>query len=51
MNLKWEKDSSFQLAIRTNIHNTSGVEYYEGRIVNDTAKLIVYPERKRIFVK
>jgi hypothetical protein len=51
MNVKWDKDSSFQLAIRTSIQNTSGVEFYEGRVVNDTAKLIVNPESRRIFVK
>lgn len=51
MNVKWNKDSSFQLAIRTSIQNTSGVEFYEGRVVNDTVKLIVNPESRRIFVK
>ena len=51
MNVKWDKDSSFQLAIRTSIQNTSGVEIYEGRVVNDTAKLIVNPESRRIFLK
>jgi len=50
-NIVWKKDSSFLLTVKTIIQNTTGVEYYKGKIVNDTAKLILYPDSKRLFIE
>lgn len=48
-NLQWQSDSSFILNIKTNIQNTQGSEQYFGRIVNDTAKLYLFPEKETLF--
>ena len=48
-NLQWQSDSSFILNIKTNIQNTPGSEQYFGRIVNDTAKLYLFPEKETLF--
>jgi outer membrane protein OmpA-like peptidoglycan-associated protein len=48
-NLQWQSDSSFILNVKTNIQNTPGSEQYFGRIVNDTAKLYLFPEKETLF--
>lgn len=48
-NLQWQSDSSFILNIKTNIQNTQGSEQYLGRIINDTAKLYLFPEKETLF--
>ena len=48
-NLQWQSDSSFILNVKTNIQNTQGSEQYLGRIVNDTAKLYLFPEKETLF--
>lgn len=48
-NLQWQSDSSFILNLNTNIQNTQGSEQYFGRIVNDTAKLYLFPEKETLF--
>ena len=50
-NLKWQGDSTFVLTIRSTIQNTVGMEQYQGKIQNDTAKLILIPSSKKLFVK
>ena len=50
-NLKWQGDSTFVLTIRSAIKNTVGMEQYQGKIQNDTAKLILIPSSKKLFVK
>jgi hypothetical protein len=50
-NVTWESDSTFRLTLRTNIQNTVGVEQYQGVIQQDTAKLILIPISKKLFVK
>ncbi|MBM3185469.1 MAG: OmpA family protein [Bacteroidetes bacterium] len=48
-NLQWQSDSSFILNVKTNIQNTQGSEQYLGKIVNDTAKLYLFPEKETLF--
>lgn len=48
-NCQWNADSSFILTIKTNINNTVGQEQYFGRIENDTAKLVLFPNRPNLF--
>lgn len=48
-NLKWQDETSFVFTIRTTIQNTVGMEQYEGKIQNDTAKLIVVPNSTKLF--
>jgi outer membrane protein OmpA-like peptidoglycan-associated protein len=48
-NLLWQADSSFVLNVRTTKQQTVGVEQYYGKIVNDTAKLILFPEKIDLF--
>ena len=48
-NLQWMEDSTFLLNYRTSKQNTTGAEQYVGRIVNDTAKLILFPEKDHLF--
>lgn len=48
-NLEWMEDSTFILSYRTEKANTVGAETYVGRIVNDTAKLILFPEKDNLF--
>ena len=48
-NLEWMEDSTFILSYRTEKENTVGAETYVGRIVNDTAKLILFPEKDHLF--
>jgi hypothetical protein len=50
-NISWEEDNSFILTVRTTIQNTSGSETYRGEIINDTAKLNLFPDSPRLFVK
>jgi diacylglycerol kinase family enzyme len=50
-NISWEEDNSFILTVRTTIQNTSGSETYQGKIINDTAKLNLFPDSPRLFVK
>jgi len=50
-NIQWKKDSLFILTVKTSINNTIGSETYSGKIVNDTAKLILFPDSPRLFVK
>lgn len=47
-NLKWLEDSTFIITYRTEKVNTVGAEQYVGRIVNDTAKLILFPEKDNL---
>ncbi len=48
-NLKWNSDSTFILNVKTTIAQTTGSEQYIGKIVNDTAKLYIFPERENLF--
>jgi outer membrane protein OmpA-like peptidoglycan-associated protein len=48
-NLKWQADSTFILTIKTSKQQTTGMEQYIGKIVNDTAKLILFPEKESLF--
>lgn len=48
-NLQWNADSSFILTVRTSKQHTVGSEQYFGRIINDTAKLILFPEKENLF--
>jgi len=48
-NLQWLPDSTFILTHRTSKQNTTGVEQYVGRIVNDTAKIFLFPEKQNLF--
>jgi hypothetical protein len=48
-NLTWQADSSFLLTIKTTKQQTTGIEQYIGKIVNDTAKLILFPEKEDLF--
>jgi outer membrane protein OmpA-like peptidoglycan-associated protein len=48
-NLTWQTDSSFILTIKTTKQQTTGMEQYIGKIVNDTAKLILFPEKEDLF--
>lgn len=50
-NLKWQDDTSFVFTIRSTIQNTVGMEQYEGKIQNDTAKLIVIPYSTKLFAQ
>lgn len=50
-NVSWESDSTFRLTLRTNIQNTVGTEQYQGVIQHDTAKLVLIPSSKKLFVK
>ena len=50
-NVTWESDSTFRLTLRTNIQNTVGTEQYQGVIQHDTAKLMLIPSSKKLFVK
>jgi outer membrane protein OmpA-like peptidoglycan-associated protein len=48
-NLTWQRDSTFILNIKTQKQQTIGEEQYYGKIVNDTAKLILFPEKIDLF--
>ena len=48
-NLQWMVDSTFVLNFRTNRQNTVDAEQYVGRIINDTAKLFLFPEKENLF--
>jgi len=48
-NLQWLPDSTFILTHRTSKQNTTGAEQYIGRIVNDTAKIFLFPEKQNLF--
>ncbi|MFM7594835.1 MAG: hypothetical protein ACKO4Y_01515 [Flavobacteriales bacterium] len=48
-NIKWLENNSFILTYKTEKHNTIGMEQYIGRIVNDTAKLNLFPENAELF--
>lgn len=48
-NLTWQRDSTFILNIKTQKQQTIGEEQYYGKIVNDTAKLILFPEKTDLF--
>ena len=50
-NVSWESDSTFRLTLRTNIQNTVGTEQYQGVMQHDTAKLMLIPSSKKLFVK
>ena len=50
-NVKWMNDSIFQLSVKTQKQKTTGLEFYHGKIVNDTAKLFVYVNPNCPFVK
>ncbi len=50
-NVKWMNDSIFQLSVKTQKQKTTGLEFYHGKIVNDTAKLFVYFNSNCPFVK
>lgn len=48
-NLKWQSDSTFILSINFSKQQTIGQEQYIGKIVNDTAKLFLFPEKEDLF--
>jgi hypothetical protein len=49
-NVKWSNDSIFQLSVKTQKQKTTGLEFYHGKIVNDTAKLFVFQNVECPFV-
>jgi hypothetical protein len=48
-NLEWLDDQTFVLSYRTEKNKTLAVEQYVGRVINDTAKLILFPEKEDLF--
>jgi flagellar motor protein MotB len=48
-NLQWSQDSTFILTFKTTKNNTVGSEQYVGKIVNDTAKIFLFPEKSNLF--
>lgn len=50
-NVKWMNDSIFQLSVKTQKQKTTGLEFYHGKIVNDTAKLFIYVNQNCPFDK
>jgi len=50
-NVRWMNDSVFELSVKTQKQQTTGMEFYQGKIVNDTAKLLVYLNPNCPFVK
>ncbi|MBM3920580.1 MAG: OmpA family protein [Sphingomonadales bacterium] len=48
-NLQWLPDSTFVLTYITSKQNMAGTEQYVGRIIKDTAKLILFPEKENLF--
>ena len=48
-NLHWNPDSSFVMTIKTNKQQTIGSEQYYGVLINDTAKLVLFPEKETLF--
>jgi hypothetical protein len=50
-NITWEENNSFIITVRTTIQNTTGSETYQGKIINDTAKLNLFAGSPRLFVK
>jgi len=48
-NLQWMEDSTFLMNYRSTKQNTVGAEQYAGRIINDTAKLFLFPEKENLF--
>uniref|UniRef100_UPI004049CBCD OmpA family protein n=1 Tax=Flavobacterium sp. TaxID=239 RepID=UPI004049CBCD len=48
-NLQWLQDSSFIITYKVNKNNTTSSEQYIGRIENDTAKIILFPEKNNLF--
>jgi hypothetical protein len=48
-NVEWLDDRTFVLSYRTEKNKTLGVEQYVGRVINDTAKLILFPEKEDLF--
>ena len=48
-NLQWMEDSTFLMNYRSTKQNTTGAEQYAGRIINDTAKLFLFPEKENLF--
>jgi outer membrane protein OmpA-like peptidoglycan-associated protein len=48
-NLQWMPDSTFVLTYITGKQNTTGSEQYVGKIINDTAKIILFPEKENLF--
>jgi hypothetical protein len=48
-NVEWLDDHTFVLSYRTEKNKTLAVEQYVGRVFNDTAKLILFPEKQDLF--
>ncbi len=48
-NVEWLDDHTFVLSYRTEKNKTLAVEQYVGRVINDTAKLILFPEKEDLF--
>jgi len=48
-NLQWQPDSTFILTIKTTVNQTTGSEQYIGKIVNDTAKIFLFPDKENLF--
>jgi outer membrane protein OmpA-like peptidoglycan-associated protein len=48
-NLQWQPDSTFILTIKTTINQTTGSEQYIGKIINDTAKVFLFPDKESLF--
>jgi len=45
-NIKWQNDSTFLITAKSNINKTIGMEQYLGKVVNDTAKIFLFPQNK-----
>lgn len=48
-NLQYQKDGSFIMSYKVNKNNTIMLEQYKGVIINDTAKLMFFPNNKSPF--
>ncbi|MEY3048186.1 MAG: hypothetical protein RL365_224 [Bacteroidota bacterium] len=48
-NVEWLDDHTFVLSYRTEKNKTVAVDQYIGRVINDTAKLILFPEKEDLF--
>ncbi|NBU47815.1 MAG: hypothetical protein EBS34_10320 [Flavobacteriales bacterium] len=47
--VQWKNKEAFVLHCKTTKNNTTGVEQYLGKIIHDTAKLYLFPEKENLF--
>lgn len=48
-NVQWNPDSSFVMTYQTFINNTVGIDQYFGRVVDDTARLVMFADSEHLF--